>query len=96
MADDKDLDLSRSGNADAASGRSGPSAKFLAFLVLVAVAVIFVLQNRDRKPVDFLVFEINSRQWVNIAVAILLGVVLDRLFLGWWRRRRRNRNEQNH
>jgi hypothetical protein len=64
-----------------------PTAKLVVFVALAAAALIFVLQNRERKSVDFLFLEINSRQWVNIVVAILIGVVLDRLFLGWWRRR---------
>lgn len=65
--------------------------KLIGFVVLAAVCVVFVLQNRERSTVDFLFFEIESRQWVNLAVAVLLGVVLDRLFLGWWRRGRRRR-----
>jgi len=88
MTMSNDNESQRAGDTNAASGRSGPNLKLIAFLVLVGIAVTFVLQNRDRKSVDFLVFEINSRQWVNIAVAIAIGVVLDRLFLGWWRRRK--------
>lgn len=90
MTMSNDDDLPRSGNNAASSGSSGPGLKLILFVALAAVGVIFVLQNRERKSVDFLVFEINSRQWVNIAVAILLGVVLDRLFLSWWRRRKAN------
>lgn len=59
------------------------------FAVLVAIVAAFVLQNRDRMPVNFLFFEINSRQWVNLIVAVAFGVVLDRSFIGW-RKRRRN------
>lgn len=66
--------------------------KLIGFVVVAAICVVFVLQNRERKSVDFLFFEIESRQWVNIAVAIALGVVLDRLFLGWWRRGRRRKS----
>lgn len=58
-------------------------------LALVAVAIaLFVLQNRERQPVEFAFFEINSRQWVNLAVAVGLGVVLDRTFTAWRRHRR--------
>ena len=64
-----------------------PIPSFLAFCVVVAV---FVLQNRDRMPVNFLNFEINSRQWVNLIVAVVLGVCLDRLFIGWRRLRRKD------
>jgi uncharacterized integral membrane protein len=63
--------------------------KLVGLIVLAAIALLFVLQNRNRAPVQFLFFEINSRQWVNIVVAIVVGVLLDRLFLGWWRRRTR-------
>ena len=62
--------------------------KLVSFIVLVAVVAIFVLQNRDRMPVNFLFFEINSRQWVNLIVAVAFGVGLDRLFIGWRKRHR--------
>jgi hypothetical protein len=62
--------------------------KLVSFVVLVAVVAAFVLQNRDRMPVNFLFFEINSRQWVNLIVAVAFGVGLDRLFIGWRKRRR--------
>jgi uncharacterized integral membrane protein len=60
------------------------------FAVLVAIVAAFVLQNRDRMPVNFLFFEINSRQWVNLIVAVAFGVVLDRSFIGWRKRRRKD------
>ena len=60
----------------------------VSFAVLVAIVAAFVLQNRDRMPVNFLFFEINSRQWVNLIVAVAFGVGLDRLFIGWRKRRR--------
>ncbi len=74
------------------AGQSGPPWRLIGLATVVVVAALFVLQNRERMPVDFLFFEINSRQWVNIAVAIGLGVVLDRLFIGWRRRRRSARD----
>lgn len=80
--------MARDDTHDGANQSSGPPLKFIGFVVVAAICLVFVLQNRERKSVDFLFFELNSRQWVNIAVAIALGVVLDRLFLGWWRRRR--------
>lgn len=62
----------------------------ISFAVLVAIVAAFVLQNRDRMPVNFLFFEINSRQWVNLIVAVAFGVVLDRSFIGWRKRRRKD------
>ena len=64
--------------------------RLISFAVLVAIVAIFVLQNRDRLPVNFLFFEINSRQWVNLSVAVAFGVILDRLFIGWRKRRRKD------
>ncbi|MDA2966647.1 MAG: hypothetical protein O3B91_03880 [Actinomycetota bacterium] len=62
----------------------------VSFAVLVAIVATFVLQNRDRMPVNFVFFEINSRQWVNLIVAVAFGVVLDRSFIGWRKRRRKD------
>ena len=62
----------------------------VSFAVLAAIVAAFVLQNRDRMPVNFLFFEINSRQWVNLIVAVAFGVVLDRSFIGWRKRRRKD------
>lgn len=64
--------------------------RFISFAFLVAIVAAFVLQNRDRMPVNFLFFEINSRQWVNLIVAVAFGVILDRLFIGWRKRHRKD------
>jgi len=90
--DNGNHDFDRAASSDVPTPR-GISAKLIVFALLLAVGVIFVLQNRERKSVDFLVFEINSRQWVNIAVAIVLGVALDRLFLSWWHRRAKSKKK---
>ena len=75
------------------SGRQGPPIGLIAFGIVTIVTVLFVLQNRERTDIDFLFFELRSRTWFAIAISIALGVLLDRLFLLWWRRRRkRNKN----
>ena len=81
----------RNDSASASSGRSGPSAAAIGFVVLLVVSGVFILQNRERTTIDVLVFELRSRVWTAIAVAIGLGVLLDRLISAWWRRRRRER-----
>ncbi len=75
--------------ASAASGQSGISPALIGFVVVAVVAVIFVLQNREKTQIDFLFFEVNARVWTSLAVAVALGVILDRLFSAWWRRRKR-------
>ena len=76
---------------DGSSGAGGPPWKLIGLGVVVLLCVLFVVQNTDRHEVSILFWDINSRQWANILVAIALGVLLDRLFLAWWRRSRRRR-----
>ena len=85
----RDSGDARSSSGSAPSGRGGPSAAAIGFVVLLVVSGVFILQNRERTTIDFLVFELRSRVWTAIAVAIGLGVLLDRLITAWWRRRRR-------
>jgi hypothetical protein len=84
----------RSGNLAA----SGPGRKFSPTIIALAAAVVvsglFILQNREFTTIDFLFFELHNRVWTAIASAIVLGVVLDRLFLRWWGRRKAAKNPQ--
>jgi hypothetical protein len=61
--------------------------------VLVAVIAIFVLQNRERTSLDGLFVEVQSRVWVALAIAVGLGVLLDRVVSTWWRRRKRRKTD---
>ena len=63
--------------------------KLIGFLVPAAIIVLFVLQNREEMNVNFLSFEVNSRQWVALLVAVALGVIADRMFIGVRKLRRR-------
>ena len=56
--------------------------------IVAIVAVIFIVQNSARTDINFLFFDVNSRVWVALLVAIAIGILLDRLFIYWWRRRR--------
>ena len=78
----------------AASGQSGAPVKLIALVVVAALAVIFVLQNRESRRIDFLFFEVTTRTWTALATALVLGIVVDRLFISWWRRGRRRRDER--
>lgn len=71
-----------------APGRKVPW-KLIGFLVPAAIIVLFVLQNREEMNVNFLSFEVNSRQWVALLVAVALGVIADRMFIGVRKLRRR-------
>ena len=69
--------------------RSGVSPTLIAFIVVGILAVVFVLQNSNRTEINVLFFDFNARVWFAIVIAILLGVLLDRLLIAWWRRRGR-------
>jgi len=75
-------------------GSNGPGLFLLLTILVAAIAAIFVAQNRERTQIEFLIFDFSSRIWTAIAIAIVLGIVLDRLFLGWWRRARKRKNER--
>jgi uncharacterized integral membrane protein len=70
--------------------RTGISPALIAALVVVAGAIVFILQNTEQAPLQFLFFERRMSVWVAIAIAIGVGVIIDRLLSAWWRRRRRD------
>src|SRR4051812_13310932 len=94
--DDSNVDRDNSKfnrSMSAESGPRGPSQALIALIVVVVLAVIFVLQNGNRVNTQFLFFDTNAKVWTTIFVAIVVGIVLDRLFSIWWRRRRTRKND---
>lgn len=79
----------RSGDVQAASGRSGPSIALIIVGLLTALIVVFILKNSDETQIDFMFFDWNTTVRWSIFIAVLLGVLLDRVILSWWRRRGR-------
>lgn len=75
----------------AASGRSGPSFKLIALLLVAAALAIFFFQNGSDAPVSFLWLDGQWPVWLVIAVSVVAGVVLDRLGSWQWRRARRQK-----
>ena len=57
--------------------------------VVAVVVAVFIVQNWEETPVEFLFFDINSQLSLSLIASILFGVVLDRLVIGLNRRRRR-------
>ena len=84
-----DRNTNESPPSNAASGRSGPSPALIGFAIVALLGLVFFLQNGDRTEVDFLFFENRTTVRFSIIIAIAIGVLLDRLFSIWWRRRRR-------
>ncbi len=82
-------ELPRPNQNIAASGKNGPNIALIAFALVAGLAVIFFLQNSEPTSIDFWVFEKTTTIRWSLLMAIVFGVVLDRLFGIWWRRRRR-------
>ena len=86
--DDLNRDTNEKPASKASSGQNGLNASLIALVTLVVIALIFVLQNRGEVRTHFLFFTKTSKVWATIAVALVVGVGLDRLFSVWWRRRK--------
>jgi uncharacterized integral membrane protein len=74
---------------DDRSQRSGVSPVLVVLGIVAILAVIFIAQNSERANIDFLFLDFSSPVWVALLIAIGLGIVLDRLLMYWWNRRRR-------
>lgn len=66
----------------------GLSPSLIALIALGILAVIFILQNGSKKEVSFLMLDVRAPVWLVIVLSMVVGVVLDRLFGFWWRRRK--------
>jgi len=72
-------------------GGTGPSFALIIFLILIALATVFFLQNSEQVALDFLVFEkVTTIRW-SILMAVVLGILIDRIFSIWWHRRRKKK-----
>lgn len=63
--------------------------RHIGFGIAAVYIVLFIVFNRKEVDVTFIFFHIDSRQWVVLLVAVALGVVSDRLFIGFRRRRKK-------
>jgi uncharacterized integral membrane protein len=82
-------ELPRPNQNAAEGGNSGPNVALIAFGIVAVLAVIFFLQNGESTSIDFWMFEKTTTIRWSLLMAIVFGVVLDRLFGIWWRRRRK-------
>ena len=71
------------------SSRGNPLARFAvqywAPIALMALAAVFIGQNRDRQQIHFLWATVESPMWLLLAAMLLIGVAIGLLL----RRRRR-------
>ncbi len=73
-----------------ASGSKGPSVTLIGLGVVIILFVVFFLQNSEHVSIDFLFFEKRTTIRWSLLVAVVLGILVDRGFSTWWRRRKRS------
>jgi uncharacterized integral membrane protein len=73
----------------------GPDLRLIARLVVAAsavvLAVLFVMQNSDRVETSFVFFDVTTRLWVGLLVALLLGALLGQAAEAMWERRKKRK-----
>jgi len=57
------------------SARRGPSNRTVGGIVIAVLIVIFIVSNRDRTDISFIVFTARTALWVALAVAALGGFI---------------------
>ena len=66
--------------SELARGKAGPGKGFPPWLIAVIavgiVSVLFIMQNRTRVKVHFIVFDRQARTWVVILISMALGALL--------------------
>ena len=81
----------RSGAAEESKSRI--SAGLILWLLVIAIAVVFILQNTRHATITFLFWDGDVAIWIAIVIALILGALIDRLGM-WYLRRRRRRDTQ--
>ncbi|MGH9191012.1 MAG: hypothetical protein ACRDZ0_00870 [Acidimicrobiales bacterium] len=73
----------------------GPDLRLIARLLVAAAAVVlailFVMQNSDRVEMSFVFFDVTSRLWVGLLVALVLGALLGQAAEALWERRKKRK-----
>jgi uncharacterized integral membrane protein len=77
---------------EVAAGRNGPSVTLIGLGLAIALFVVFFLQNSEHLTIDFLFFQKRTTIRWSLLVAVVLGILVDRIFTIWWRRRQRRNN----
>jgi uncharacterized integral membrane protein len=90
----ENLNTSNEPQREVAAGRNGPSITLIGLGVVIILFVVFFLQNGEEQKIDFLIFEKDTTIRWSLLVAVVLGILVDRIFTMWWRRRRRRNNAE--
>ncbi len=68
--------------------------RLVAVGVIILITVLFIVQNSEKVETTFVFFNVETRLWVSLLVAVILGAVLGQLAEALWARRKRRRDER--
>lgn len=60
-------------------------------VVVVVLVILFVVQNSERVETTFVFFDVTTRLWVGLVVALVLGALLGQVVEALWARRKKRR-----
>ncbi len=89
----ENTNTSNEGQREVAAGRNGPNLTLIALGIVIVLFVVFFVQNSGHQKIDFLIFQKDTTIRWSLLVAVVLGILVDRIFTVWWRRRRRRNND---
>jgi uncharacterized integral membrane protein len=73
----------------------GLDLRLIARLAVAALAIIlavfFVLQNSEKVETTFVFFDVTTRLWVSLVVALILGALLGQAGEALWDRRKKKK-----
>jgi uncharacterized integral membrane protein len=73
----------------------GPDVRLITRLLVAAAVVVlaflFVVQNSDRVEMSFVFFDVTTRLWAGLLVALVLGALLGQAAEALWERRKRRK-----
>jgi uncharacterized integral membrane protein len=58
---------------------------------IVIFTILFIVQNSDKVETSFVFFTVETRLWVSLLIAVLLGALLGQGVEALWNRRRARR-----
>jgi uncharacterized integral membrane protein len=65
--------------------------RLLVAAAVVVLAILFVAQNSDRVEMSFVFFDVTTRLWVGLLVALVLGALLGQAAEVLWERRKKRK-----
>lgn len=75
-------------------GHRGPNLAVVVAVLVAAFCFIFFIKNGGETNIKFVFFNKTTTMRWAILMAIVLGIVIDRLLSIWWHHRRRKSREE--